>query len=105
MGPFAPYFLLKFLVIWTRRTTARPEWFLGARHPSQREIGGRHGTEWPLGALLTLFGSTTLYEAILEHGAEAARVRSRFTSLPHRDAAAIIRFLESLVLFFPENAP
>jgi hypothetical protein len=47
--------------------------------------------------------ATTLTEAILEHGGEASRSRNAFASLSRRDAAAVVRFLENLVLFFPEE--
>jgi hypothetical protein len=45
--------------------------------------------------------ATTLSEAILEHGGEAAASRTAFASLAPRDAARVVRFLENLVLFFP----
>jgi hypothetical protein len=47
--------------------------------------------------------ATTLTEAILEHGGEAAQSRDAFASLSRRDAARVVRFLENLVLFFPEE--
>ena len=46
--------------------------------------------------------ATTLTEAILEHGGEADASRAAFAALPDRDEASVIRFLGSLVLFFPE---
>jgi hypothetical protein len=47
--------------------------------------------------------ATTLTEAILEHGGEAAASRAAFAALPQRDAAKVVRFLDNLVLFFPEE--
>jgi CxxC motif-containing protein (DUF1111 family) len=47
--------------------------------------------------------ATTLTEAILEHGGEAARSRDAYASLSQRDAAKLVRFVENLVLFFPEE--
>jgi len=46
--------------------------------------------------------ATTLYEKILEHGGEATPAQAQFSALSDRDASLVIRFLESLVLFFPE---
>jgi hypothetical protein len=47
--------------------------------------------------------ASTLTEAILEHGGEAQASRTAFAALPGRDRAKLIRFLENLVLFFPEE--
>ncbi len=49
--------------------------------------------------------ATTLTEAILEHGGEAEPSRAAFAALPEPDAASVVRFLENLVLFFPEPDP
>jgi len=46
--------------------------------------------------------ATTLAEAILAHGGEAASTRSAFTGLPSADQASLIAFLENLVLFKAE---
>jgi hypothetical protein len=43
--------------------------------------------------------ATTLTEAILEHGGEAAESRSAFTRLPRQSQADVIAYLENLVLF------
>ena len=48
--------------------------------------------------------STTLSEAILEHGGEAESARANFADLTDAQQAKLIRFLENLVLFFPEAA-
>jgi CxxC motif-containing protein (DUF1111 family) len=47
--------------------------------------------------------ATTLYEAIVEHGGAGASSRAQFSALSDRDAGHVLRFLESLVLFFPET--
>jgi hypothetical protein len=46
--------------------------------------------------------ATTLTEAVLEHGGEAAASRAQFAALSEGDEADVVRFLENLVLFFPE---
>lgn len=60
---------------------------------------------WGIGLLRTVNGlprllhdgrASTLEEAILWHGGEAAAVRDRFTSLPVSDRRALIRFVSSL---------
>jgi CxxC motif-containing protein (DUF1111 family) len=43
--------------------------------------------------------ATTLTEAILEHGGEAAAARENFERLALADQAALIAFLDNLVLF------
>jgi hypothetical protein len=43
--------------------------------------------------------ATTLAEAILEHGGEAAESRSAFTRLARQSQADVIAYLENLVLF------
>ncbi len=47
--------------------------------------------------------ATTLTEAILEHGGEAARSRNRFARLGRDEQAALIAFLDNLVLFKMEE--
>ncbi|MDH3594088.1 MAG: hypothetical protein OEM93_04480 [Rhodospirillales bacterium] len=47
--------------------------------------------------------ATTLTEAILEHGGEAAGSRDAFERLPLGDQAALIAFLDNLVLFKAEE--
>jgi hypothetical protein len=48
--------------------------------------------------------ATTLTEAILEHGGEAAASRSAFQSLAESEQADVIAYLENLVLFkLPEE--
>lgn len=47
--------------------------------------------------------ATTLTEAILAHGGEALGSREAFAALRQRDAERVVRFLENLVLFFPEE--
>lgn len=47
--------------------------------------------------------ATTLTEATLEHGGEAEESRAAFAALPEADAARVVRFMENLVLFFPEE--
>jgi len=48
--------------------------------------------------------ATTLTEAILEHGGEAAAARSAFTSLPEGSQKDLIAYLNNLVLFkLPED--
>jgi CxxC motif-containing protein (DUF1111 family) len=48
--------------------------------------------------------ATTLTEAILMHGGEAAAARSAFAALPSGDQAAVIAFLKTLQVL-PEDAP
>ena len=43
--------------------------------------------------------ATTLAEAILEHGGEAATAKSNFTRLASQSQADVIAYLENLVLF------
>jgi CxxC motif-containing protein (DUF1111 family) len=43
--------------------------------------------------------ATTLTEAILEHGGEAAGSRDAFTRLPRQSQGDVIAYLENLVLF------
>jgi CxxC motif-containing protein (DUF1111 family) len=43
--------------------------------------------------------ATTLTEAILEHGGEAAGSRSAFTALPEGSQKDLIAYLNNLVLF------
>ena len=45
--------------------------------------------------------SSTLTEAILEHGGEAAASRDAFTAAASNDQADLIAFLNNLVLFKP----
>jgi hypothetical protein len=47
--------------------------------------------------------ATTLAEAIFEHGGAAEASRAPFAALSERDGASVVRFLENLVLFFPEE--
>jgi hypothetical protein len=47
--------------------------------------------------------ATTLTEAILEHGGEAAGSRDAFARLPLGDQSALIAFLDNLVLFKAEE--
>lgn len=47
--------------------------------------------------------ATTLTEAILEHGGEAAGSRAAFTSLSTANQQALIAFLDNMVLFKQEN--
>lgn len=49
--------------------------------------------------------ATTLYEAILEHGGEAADSRTAFLASAESDRADVVRFMQNLVLFFPEAPP
>jgi hypothetical protein len=46
--------------------------------------------------------ATTLTEAILEHGGEGDASRAAFAALSDGDQASVVRFLDNLVLFFPE---
>jgi cytochrome c peroxidase len=43
--------------------------------------------------------ATTLTEAIIEHGGEAAASRNAFLARTHDDQAALIAFLNNLVMF------
>ena len=45
--------------------------------------------------------SSTLTEAILEHGGEAATSRDAFTAAASKEQADLIAFLNNLVLFKP----
>jgi hypothetical protein len=47
--------------------------------------------------------ATTLEEAILEHGGEATAERDAFRTLRPNDQADLLRFLQNLVLFFPDS--
>ena len=47
--------------------------------------------------------ATTLTEAILWHYGEASGSRLAFESLSHEDQAALIAFLENMVIFLPED--
>lgn len=47
--------------------------------------------------------SINLREVILRHGGEAAQARDNFAALPHQLQNAILEFLESLVLFPPDD--
>ncbi|MBI3449960.1 MAG: thiol oxidoreductase-like protein [Acidobacteria bacterium] len=47
--------------------------------------------------------STSLTEVILRHGGEAQTSRDRFAALPDAPRAAMLAFLESLVLFPPDD--
>lgn len=47
--------------------------------------------------------SINLREVILRHGGEAAQARNRFAALPHPLQNTILEFLESLVLFPPDD--
>ncbi|MGH0037728.1 MAG: di-heme oxidoredictase family protein [Myxococcota bacterium] len=47
--------------------------------------------------------ATTLTEAILEHGGEAVASRNAFAALSDGDGEDVVRFLENLVVFFPEE--
>ena len=49
--------------------------------------------------------ATTLTEAILAHGGEAAPSRDLFVKLPTKDQLALIAFLDDLVLFKLEDVP
>jgi len=49
--------------------------------------------------------ASTISEAILEHGGEALASRTAFLALAEPDATSVVRFLENLVLFFPEEQP
>lgn len=48
--------------------------------------------------------ATTLTEAILEHGGEGSASRAEFQALADADQQKLVRFLDNLVLFFPEPA-
>jgi CxxC motif-containing protein (DUF1111 family) len=47
--------------------------------------------------------ATTLTEAILEHGGEAAESRNKFIARPLADKQALIAFIDNLVLFKMEE--
>jgi mono/diheme cytochrome c family protein len=47
--------------------------------------------------------SINLREVVLRHGGEAAQARGRFAALPQQQQSAILEFLESLVLFPPDD--
>ena len=74
---------------------------IGARMWLTRSLAGVGST----GPWLHDGRATTLDEAILAHGGEAKDERSRYEALSSADQAALITFLENLVVYKyePEN--
>ncbi|NJN84749.1 MAG: hypothetical protein HC802_22305 [Caldilineaceae bacterium] len=83
--------------VFCRRSTAR-----SSSAPRSTISTSRHSTRRSRGTYLHDGQATTLTEAILFHGGEAQWTQSGFSALDEREQAAIIAFLNNLVLFKAE---